>query len=160
MGPLKQRGFTLLELLIVLVVIGIGTAMVAVKAFPSDQQLLRREAERLAQLLSIAQEQAALRSQTLAWQPNTRGFAFFEVRDERLLPAEAEPNLRPRAWEVPELRYSLRVDGQLSSRLDIEPEPQLRPIAIVLAKNRAAVRLERQLGGRFVIHGLPESAAP
>jgi general secretion pathway protein H len=159
-GPLTQRGFTLLELLIVLVVIGIGTAMVAVKAFPAEQQLLRREAERLAQLLSIAQEQAALRSQTLAWQPNARGFAFFEVRDERLLPVEAEPSLRPRVWELSELRYSLRVDGQLSSRLDIEPEPGLRPITIVLAKNRAAVQLERQLGGRFAIRALPEGAAP
>ena len=51
---MKQQGFTLIELMVVLVIIGIASAAISLTIKPDPLHLLRKDAERLSQLLQVA----------------------------------------------------------------------------------------------------------
>lgn len=78
----RNHGFTLLELLVVLVVIAIGTAMVSARLMPDDQRLLDQDAERLAEVLTVAQEYSSVRADTLLFIPAADGFRFAVVASD------------------------------------------------------------------------------
>ena len=66
-GCRRSRGFTLLELLVVLVIISIGISTVVIALQPDTRGMVSEEGERLALLLGLASEESALGGTTLAW---------------------------------------------------------------------------------------------
>lgn len=154
-GRVRSRsnalGFTLLELLVVLVVIGIAAGLVTVKAMPDDKRLLTVEAERLSQLLFIAQEDASLRSKRLAWQASDAGFGFYELTEDGAKPITSEDLLRIRTWGLPGVKTRIFVDGSERRRLEFLPQPGTQSVIIQLRKDTAQVQLNRSLGGRYNI---------
>lgn len=64
-----KRGFTLLELLVVIAVIALGTAGVALAMRDSGQTLVEREATRLAALLDAARGQSRATGVMVTWEP-------------------------------------------------------------------------------------------
>ncbi len=88
------RGFTLIEMLVVLLIMGLLAGLVSVIARPDDRALLRVEAERLAQLLDLAATESRLTGRSIAWTADASGYRFWrltgdvewsEVRDTDLL---------------------------------------------------------------------------
>jgi len=73
----RPAGFTLLEVLIVLVIIGVMSALVAVVAFPNNDALSERDARRLANLLELAFAEARATGQSIAWGPEESGYSFW-----------------------------------------------------------------------------------
>jgi len=75
--PRAQRGFTLLELMVVLVIVSIILTFVTLTAGgdPRAEQL-QRETRRLAALLEMASEEAVLSSQQLAVRFSEEGYEF------------------------------------------------------------------------------------
>jgi general secretion pathway protein H len=71
-----QRGFTLLELLVVVSIIAIATAGVAFSLRDSAQTQTEREAQRLAALLESARAQSRTRGVAVIWRSTTQGFQF------------------------------------------------------------------------------------
>lgn len=108
----RQRGFTLIELLVALVIAGIALSMVAVNGLPGAQRGLRFEAERLAQLLSLARDEAQVRGQPLRLQADDTGFRFLVLRDRRWQPLTDDRDLRARPWDEPTRLAVLRPDGR------------------------------------------------
>lgn len=74
--PGSHRGFTLLELLIVLFIIGITLSFAMINITTSEQQEVEDEADRLMALIRIARENAILDAEDLAVAFTDKGYRF------------------------------------------------------------------------------------
>ncbi len=70
------RGFTLLELLVVVAIMAIATAGVGLAMRDASQFQLEREAQRLAALLESARAQSRMSANTVRWRATANGFSF------------------------------------------------------------------------------------
>lgn len=96
----KFTGFTLIEVLIVMLIMGLLIGLVSTILRPDDRALLRIEAERLAQLLDLAATESRLSGQIMAWTADGPGYRFWrktgengwsEILDNDLLRARKLP---------------------------------------------------------------------
>jgi general secretion pathway protein H len=97
-GP--SRGFTLIEMLVVLMIMGLFVGLVSAITRPDDRAILRLEAERLSQLLDYAAMEARLTGMSIAWTADESGYRFWrsadgatwsEIRDSDVLRARTLP---------------------------------------------------------------------
>lgn len=98
--PDRRRGFTLIEMLVVLMIMGLCVGLVGSIVRPDDRAGLQLEAERLSQLLDFAATQAQLTGKSIAWTSDGSGYQFWrsgedsswsEIRDSELLRARTLP---------------------------------------------------------------------
>ncbi len=75
-AALGSRGFTLLELLVVVAIMAMATAGVSLAMRDSSETQLEREAQRLAALLESGRAQARMASVVVRWRSTATGFAF------------------------------------------------------------------------------------
>jgi general secretion pathway protein H len=96
----RSRGFTLLELLVVIVIAGIVLSLVAVNAMPNDRSRVLDEGARTARLFELAQEEAQLRARPLAWEADNQGWRFTESTPRGWVPLVTDV-LAPGRWHAP-----------------------------------------------------------
>ena len=120
----RQRGFTLLELLVVLTIIAVSVAGVRLSLRDSQETQLTREAQRLVAMLEAARVQSRTRGVPLLWEPLPQGFV---IRAAGTNPAQPLVPTRTEAW--------LDTDTQASSAMAVwlGPEPILTPTRITLS---------------------------
>ena len=70
------RGLTLVELMVVLLIVGIATAVTLLALPDSPQAQLQAEASRLVALLESARAASRAQDEALRWQVNDAGFRF------------------------------------------------------------------------------------
>ncbi len=104
-GVARTDGFTLLELMVVLVLIGIIFSFAALSMKGDDlAQLMDREAGQLETLLGLASDEAILRGEELALYVDTAGYEFMTLAAD--------------GWQVPDdgllRRYDMPADISLS----------------------------------------------
>lgn len=99
-GDKWRRGFTLIEMLVVLMIMGLFVGLVSAITRPDDRAVLRLEADRLTQLLDFAASEAQLSGKSIAWTGEVSGYRFWrsdddanwsEIRDSELLRARTLP---------------------------------------------------------------------
>lgn len=88
----RQRGLTLLELLVVLAIIALVTAGVSLALRDDRQTQLEREAQRLIAVLEATRAQSRTSSVVMTWQANPQGFAI-----QTLPPRPTQPPV-PHTW--------------------------------------------------------------
>lgn len=110
------RGFTLLELLVVVAIIAIASAGVAFALRDNTGAALEREAQRLAALLESARAKSRLSGQPVRWVATADAFRFEGLPPESM----------PRAW----MAASTRVLG--TPVLVLGPEPIIGPQSVML----------------------------
>lgn len=90
-------GFTLIELVVVLLILTIILSLVGVRLTRDRADVLRQEAERLAALLQNAQQEAILESRPYGFALTDDGYQFLQLDDRyRLVPASGDALLRAR----------------------------------------------------------------
>lgn len=92
-----ETGFTLVELLVVLVVMGIALGMVVVQLMPDEQSVLREEASRLALLLENAGLEARSSGRSMAWSSEKTRYLFWKKNNySDWVRIEDDTSFRPR----------------------------------------------------------------
>ena len=115
-----QRGFTLLELLVVVSIIAIASAGVAFAMRDSAQTQTEREAQRLSALLESARAQSRTLGVAVVWRSTEQGFVFDGL----------PPGTLPGNWLDPNTTVAAR------SRLELGPDPIVGAQSVSLG-NRA-----------------------
>lgn len=145
----RQKAFTLLELLVVLVVISIATGLIVIRGTPGDSRYLENQAEKLSQILRVAHQHALMKSRELRFITSSEGYLFEEFNDGRWGPVEKEPLLRARVWEPEDIKAYLVDDGRNVPYLTIGPKPGLNRQEVVIQLNRTVMSIRSATGGRF-----------
>ena len=103
----RERGYTLVELLVVIVVLGIMLSLVSLSIVPDPSARLRRDAERLEALFALAAEEAQLSSQPLAWRADENGYAFFRQSRDQWIAIGSDGEFKARSWDISPMRVTL-----------------------------------------------------
>ncbi|VWD58759.1 type II secretion system protein GspH [Burkholderia lata] len=94
----RARGFTLLEMLVVLVIAGLLVSLASLSLTRNPRTDLREEAQRIALLFETAGDEAQVRARPIAWQPTAHGF-HFDVSSPDGWRTLRDDLLRPRDWD-------------------------------------------------------------
>lgn len=154
-GRRGVRGFTLLELLIVLVIAGITLGLVSFNALPSAQQELQKEAQRIALLMQLARDEAIVRNRPIAFEATADGYRFMVRDNDSWAPIEHDDMLRPRTFERSPLNLLIVPDATGASggplRIVFGREPVDKPFVLTLASGSSAVVIRADGIGHYVV---------
>ena len=126
-------GFTLIEMLVVIVLAGILISVVSISVTPDPRQKLMREAQRIGQLMTLAADEARIRQLPIVWEADLRGYRFVsEVGGERQL-LTGDDLLRERIWETPLTRLSVQ-DGAGPQPAQVLLGPGAPPVRMAIAR--------------------------
>ncbi|WP_043527778.1 GspH/FimT family pseudopilin [Litchfieldella xinjiangensis] len=106
MSPGSARGFTLLELLVVVVIVSLATTLSVAWLGGDDHQRLDAATERLHSDLSLARDVAFLDQRIIGWLADDRGYRFVTWRPRQdgdgwdWVPLDSQ-RLAPQTWPVP-----------------------------------------------------------
>ncbi|WP_460415565.1 GspH/FimT family pseudopilin [Pseudomonas sp. microsymbiont 2] len=136
-----QRGFTLIELMVVLVIVGIASAAISLSIRPDPGKHLRADGERLALMLELARSEAQADGQPLRWQVDHDGYGFVRA-DGRLVD---EGPLKHRRWQADTVKVQVEPRGAVW----LDGEWIGTPLAVRLRSGPVLVRLASDGAGKF-----------
>jgi general secretion pathway protein H len=124
----RQRGLTLLELLVVLAIIGFGMAGVSLAMRDSRQTQLEREAQRLNAQLEAARAQSRTSGVALIWRTTADGYAITSAVAGSGLATRQEMWLNPNTQAQVNTRAA-----NPGNVVVLGPEPIITPASITLS---------------------------
>lgn len=129
-APLSSSGFTLIEVMVVLLIIGVSIGFISLNVGPR-RQMVEEEANRLAALLNLAQEEAILTGNEYALELRLSAYCFMQLDDESWQEFAEDEVFRPRTLPA-ELRLELTIDNELISPSALSAENHDSPPRIYL----------------------------
>jgi general secretion pathway protein H len=136
-----QSGFTLLELLVVIAVIALGTAGVSLAMRDSGQTSLEREALRLSALLDAARSQSRASGVAVTWEA---------VVDDKNQPAMRWRGLRSKE-PLPTTWLDAQTQVQMKQPLVLGPDPVIAPQRVRLTHGQESREVITDGVGAFAV---------
>ncbi len=166
-----RRGFTLLELIIVLLIIGIMLGAIGFSLGGGRERQLETEGERLLALLRLARQETLLTSTATAVGFHAEGYRFYQLQGEQWLTVR-DGVFRPRTLEL-DFRLALRFpeeddtpatlpyldhedDQRLLPRIYFYPGGEMTPFELTLTPENGGptLRLAGDLMGTLALEHL------
>ena len=147
-------GFTLLELLVVLVVMGIMLGLVSVNAIPNKKQAVQSDAQRIALLLQLAREEAIVRNRPVAFEVDSEQFRFLIRGDSHWESLTDNDLFRERNFQKSPLLITMQPSATQSAlplRIIFGREPVDKPFVLTLAYEDVAVSVQADGLGHFTV---------
>lgn len=145
---MRARGFTLVELMVALFVIGLAGAAVAL-TLPTGDDALAKEADAFAARLAHARDEAILGMRTVEVRVDRGGYAFMRRRFEGWQPLAGRA-FAPVDWS-PDTRPQLPRDAGLAFRFD--PTGATEPRSLVLLRDGRRTQVTVDGGGEVDVDG-------
>ena len=149
----SATGFTLLELLVVLVIVGILLGAVALNATPGDRQLLQNDAQRVALLLQLARDEAIVRNRPIAFEVDAYRYRFLVRQGEGWQPLAGDALLRGREFRSAPLGLALMpsASDQRPLRIVFGKEPVDKAFVLTLSLGAQAATIRADGIGNFTV---------
>jgi general secretion pathway protein H len=148
----RQMGFTLLEMLVVLVIAGLLVSLASLAMTRNPRTDLNEEAQRLALLFESAGDEAQVRARPIAWQPYDGGFRFDMHTDDGWRPLR-DDLLGPRRWEGGVTSVTIDYPGSdvHPSRVVFGTESIDAPVQVTLFSAGGSARIVGMGNGRYEV---------
>lgn len=148
-------GFTLVEILVVMVIIGITLGMASLNAIPSPRQDLENEAKRLTLLLQLARDEAIVRNKQVAFEATPDRYLFLVRNETGWTPVTGDDLLRERPFRNAPIRLLLDppaagLQGE-TMRVTFGREPVDKPFVLTLASGNYSVGIRADGVGHFTV---------
>ncbi len=154
-----ENGFTLLELLMVILIIGISISIANLSFNQNTSRLVQDEVERLHGLIQLASEEAILQGRELALEFDRDRYQFLELGKEGWQPVAEDPMLRER--DLPEaVELALTLEGAEANfedkkklpRIFILSSGELTPFKMTLKTDEGEeYSLQGQINGKLIV---------
>ncbi|MBO1113440.1 type II secretion system minor pseudopilin GspH [Bordetella petrii] len=155
---ISERGFTLIEMLVVVAIIAIAASMVSLSVASSSERSLRADAERLVDAFAVAQSEARSDGRAIQWRADERGWSFERRgRPARLSAQDDGPQtpdrftndqvLHAQAWSAPPVSLRRAPDRPVVFGTEWIADP----LVLELASRGDSVRIERDAAGGYAI---------
>lgn len=150
-----NQGFTLVELLVVLVVMGIALGIVMVQLMPDDRTTLREEAARLALLLENAGLEARSSGRSMAWSSEKTHYLFWKKNNYNdWTRIEDDTAFRPRTLPEGMRIDDIRVEDQpikAGEQLALSASSFALPFRIHLSNASASTHIVGKSTGEVIV---------
>ena len=158
-------GFTLLEIMVVLVIIGIALGFVTPHLMKNDDDVLKEESMRLIALMEYAADTASSRGVWLAWSPTATGYRFLQHDDSKNIwqPIVSDEVLRERQFaEGMQLNASTQQQTTIATNalLLLSPSGIHAPFQIILTMGEKKSVIQGDLLGKVTILPFDLSLSP
>jgi general secretion pathway protein H len=150
----KASGFTLVELMVVMVIIGLTLGLVSLNAVPSPRQDLQKEAQRIALLLQLARDEAIVRNRLVTFEANSERYHFLVRNETRWDPLPGDDLLRERSFKNAPLQLLLDPTSAGTTnplRITFGREPVDKPFVLTLVSGDNNVAIRADGVGHFTV---------
>jgi len=148
-----NKGFTLIEVAVVMLVIVIVLGIVSVNLEPDRDSIVRDEANRLALLLLTAQQESILQGKIIAVVVERQGYHFLALNDKgEFTPLSQDDVLYPRPLPSDIAITSVEIEGAPETekpRLVLLPTGELSVFTVTLSRGKTRWNVKGELTGEI-----------
>ncbi|MGE4110909.1 MAG: GspH/FimT family pseudopilin [Burkholderiales bacterium] len=144
MSPAALSGYTLIEMLVVMMILGLLIGLISSVVRMDGRDPLQTEAERLAQLLNLAAAESRLTGRNIRWTAEDSGYRFWRRQQDQWMELRDNDILRPRKLPEGIVFAGFRIENRMQSatpRLDFMPHglPLAYQIGIVSGSRQVVI---------------------
>ena len=148
----QARGFTLLELMIVIMIMGLLLTMATMSVSTSSDKSLETESRRFATLIKLASDEAIMNARPMAVQINAKVYQFsldgeVESKDPIFRPREIADHMQINVTIEDEKVDFERLDEGTFANIYILPSGEMTPFSVIFSQDDG---LAYEIEGNFM----------